>query len=147
MERILALDAATTTGFAHTDGAGGTFTLPKAKKGEPIGKRMAHFYDWLRMMLADHETDVIVYEQAHHRGGAPTRMGVGLVTIIEVAAYQHECQVKSCHTATLKKHATGNGRAEKYQMRQAAERENPTIEIVDDNHCDALWLLHWAQSN
>ena len=74
-------------------------------------------------------------------------MGVGLVTVIEMAAYVSECRVMSCHTGTLKLYATGNGKAEKHEMQAAAEALNPTIEILDDNHCDALWLLHWAQGN
>jgi Holliday junction resolvasome RuvABC endonuclease subunit len=147
MENILALDAASKTGWSHTLNPGGVFELPKPTKGESVGRRMVFFWDWLTSLLSEYQTDVIVYEQAHHRGGAATRIGVGLVTVIEMAAYTHECRVLSCHTSTLKKHATGCGRAEKYQMRAAAEAMNPTIEIVDDNHTDALWLLDWAQSN
>jgi len=147
MENILALDAASKTGWSHTLNPGGVFELPKPTKGESVGRRMVFFWDWLTSLLSEYQTDVIVYEQAHHRGGAATRIGVGLVTVIEMAAYTHECRVLSCHTATLKKYATGSGRAEKYQMRAAAEAMNPTIEIVDDNHTDALWLLDWAQSN
>lgn len=143
MERILALDAATTTGFAHTDGAGGTFTLPKSERAD----KFAAFAGMLNQILDEHPADAIVYEQGHHRGGPATRLLIGLTAIIELIAAQRDCRLLSCHTATLKKHATGSGRAQKFEMRAAAEKMNPTIELIDDNHVDALFLLHWAQSN
>lgn len=142
MKNILALDAATKTGFAHTDGTSGVHELPKSERC----CKFAAFSFWLNCLLDEHPADTIVYEQAHHQGGPATRFLVGLAAIIELIAAQRDMEVQTVHTGTLKKHATGKGNAKKFEMRAAAEALGPTVEIVDDNHCDALWLLHWAQT-
>lgn len=139
----LAIDPALTTGWAHTNATGGVYRVPDGHQG----KRLAYFADWLDMLLRELPTSRVVYEKQHHRGGASTRLALGWVAEIERLAYAHECDCESVHTGTLKKHATGSGKAKKFEMMEAAMRENPTIEIIDDNHCDALWLLHWAHAN
>lgn len=140
MINVLALDAATKTGYAHSDGTSGTY--------EAMGKerrcKFAEFAFWLNCFLDDHPADCIVHEQSHHRGGPATRLLLGLTSIIELIAAQRDMPVYAVHTATLKKHATGSGRAQKFEMRRAAEAMHPTIELIDDNHVDALFLLHWA---
>lgn len=140
MINALALDAATKTGYAHSDGTSGVYEA----MGNDRMCKFAEFSYWLNCFLDDHPTDTIVHEQSHHRGGPATRLLLGLTSIIELIAAQRCLPVYAVHTATLKKHATGSGRAQKFQMRAAAEAMHPTIEIEDDNHCDALWLLHWA---
>lgn len=143
--RILALDLATKTGFAHTDGTSGVYTLPAKRDDEHNGFRFYSFATWLADSLDAHKVDAIVYELAHHRGGDATRLAVGLVTIVQlVAAYSGIRRVRGYHTATLKKHATGDGRAKKPAMAAAAKERHPTIELIDDNHVDALWLLDLA---
>lgn len=141
-QTTLALDPALTTGWAHTLHSGGIVTMPDGS----TGKRLAYFADWLDMTLNKLTTDRIVYERAHHRGGASTRLALGWQSEIERLGYCHECEVISVHTGTLKKHATGNGHAKKFEMLAAAEAMHPTIEIVDHNHVDALFLLHWANA-
>lgn len=142
--KILALDMASKTGWAHSDGASGVadFTAHKL-----LEDKLLAFYGWLDKLLLDHPTHLIVYEQAHFRGGAPTRHGVGFETALRMLARSYRISVDFCHTATLKKHATGRGNATKDEMMVAAVAEHPTIRLQDDNHVDALWLLHWAQCN
>lgn len=140
MRSILALDAATKTGFAHSDGTSGTYEA----MGKERSCKFAEFSFWLNCFLDEHHADVIVYEQAHHQGGPATRLLVGLAAIIELIAVQRDIKVRTVHTGTLKKHATGFGNAKKFEVLEAAAAMHPTIEILDDNHCDALWLLHWA---
>jgi len=41
----------------------------------------------------------------------------------------------------IKKHATGSGSASKDDMIAAATKNHPDVEIIDDNHADALCLL------
>ena len=142
---ILALDLATKTGWAHSDGTSGVKCYDWA--GVPNDQRWHQHFDWLSEVLADKEADAIVYEQAHHRGGAATRIAVGLVTVTELFANCLRLQVKPYHTATIKKHATGKGNAKKHEMYAAAKQRNPDREFIDDNEIDALFLLDLALSD
>jgi Holliday junction resolvasome RuvABC endonuclease subunit len=92
--------------------------------------------------LLDGKIDVICYEQAHHRGGAATACCVGLVTEVQAFAAEHNIEIMPVHSATLKKFATGSGRANKDQMIEAAKARgwNPQ----DDNEADACLILEYG---
>lgn len=139
----LALDLATRTGWAHTGGHSGVADFSSANG---LRHRLGAFWGWLDAFVDANQTDQIVFESAHHRGGAATRSGIGMQTVAILAGYRHDIPVRCVHTATLKKHATGSGRATKDEMLAAAIRQNPSVLFEDDNHVDAVWLLHLAHS-
>jgi Holliday junction resolvasome RuvABC endonuclease subunit len=88
---------------------------------------------------------LIAYEQAHHRGGAATEVGVGLSTRVqEVAALLDIPHYVAVHTATLKKWATGKGTASKDEMKAAARRLWG-VEPSTFDEADALCLLAYAR--
>ena len=146
---ILALDIATKTGYACRYDSP---TLANriisgvqvfdVKRGESPGVRFFRCRAWLNEMNDLVKPDIISYEQAHHRGGAATACGVGLVTVVLEFAALHKIEVISVHSATLKKWATGNGRASKDQMVEAAIRKGHQPQ--DDNEADALLLLYYT---
>lgn len=153
---ILALDLATKTGWALQDRTGAIasgmqeFAL---KRGESKGMRFLRFRKWLREMLALGEIGkefsedmpgVIVFEQAHHRGGFSTELCVGLVTDTLAEAARSGIEHMPVHTGSLKKWATGKGNSGKSVMIARAAELFPDIEIVDDNHADALLLLSYG---
>lgn len=142
---ILALDLATKTGWAHSSGPSGVqdFAL---KRGDSPGMRWLRLRAWLGELLDLSVTDLIVYEQAHHRGGAPTHVAHALIGHVEAIAAERNIDVTSYHTATIKKHATGKGNSPKPMMVAAAREKWPDVQIVDDNHADALWLLDLVQT-
>ena len=78
----------------------------------------------------------------HHRGGAATACCVGLVTEIQAFAAEHNIEIMPVHTASLKKFATGSGRANKLEMIEAAKARG--WDPVDDNEADACSLLDYA---
>ncbi len=142
---ILSIDAATKTGWStniHGRRAG-VIEFP-IKRGESPGMRFLRCRAWLNEMwrLLDQQIELIVYEQAHHRGGAATAVCVGLITEVQAFAAEHDIELMPVHTATLKKFATGSGRASKQDMIKAAEKRgwNPQ----DDNEADACLLLEYA---
>lgn len=144
---ILALDLATVTGWAsNVDGLrSGTQTFD-LRRGESPGMRFLRLRSWLREihgLLGD--LDVIVFEQAHQRGGHATAVAYGLQAEVLSFAAEHGIETSPVHTATLKKAATGNGRASKVDMLEAARARgwSPT----DDNEADALHLLAYAEAN
>lgn len=136
--RLLALDLANKTGWAHSNGASGTQAFTP-RRGDSPGMRWIEFRAWLCRLLDAAPADVIVYEQAHHRGGAATHVAHSLISCVETVAAERGIEVTSRHTATIKMHALGSGRGGKPEMVAAAlERGwNPQ----DDNEADALWLL------
>jgi Holliday junction resolvasome RuvABC endonuclease subunit len=142
---IFALDLATKTGWS-TNIHGrrcGVIEFP-IKRGERPGMRFLRCRAWLNEMwrLLDQQIEIIVYEQAHHRGGAATACCVGLVTEVQAFAAEHDIELMPVHTATLKKFSTGSGRASKQDMVKTAKERgwNPQ----DDNEADACLLLEYA---
>jgi len=86
--KILAIDPGTMLGWA-TDSSGrlefGTHDF-SLRRGESPGMRFHRFNRWLfEMVLREGQApavDLIIYEQAHHRGGAATDVLVGMTTRI-----------------------------------------------------------------
>ena len=87
---------------------------------------------------------LIVFEQAHHRGGHATELCVGLMTDVLAESARSGLEHMSVHTGALKKWATGKGNSGKPIMIARAEELYPNIEIIDDNHADALLLLAYG---
>jgi len=148
--RILALDMATVSGWAYAENGkligSGTVTFD-VRRGESPGMRFLRFRQWLcetwLPVLSRQPLDLVVYEQAHHRGGPATACGVGLTTTLLTWCAEHGVEHMPCHTATLKKHAADTGHASKEQMIDAALRRWGVIPF-DDNEADALCLASWA---
>lgn len=147
--RILALDCATLTGWAtgvserpcsFVEHGVQLFDL---RRGESPGLRFMRFRSWLYEVGDLFRPDLVVYELAHHRGGAATELAVGMTTRVQEFAADRRVEHASVHTATLKKHATGRGNAEKPAM-IAAARARFGVEPMDDNDADALLLLGYA---
>ncbi len=141
--KVLSLDLATRTGWAANDGKRCGLMTFDLKRGESPGMRFLRCRAWLKEMYALFGgLDLIVYEQAHHRGGAATVCCVGLVTEVQAFAANHNIELMPVHTATLKKFATGKGNAGKSEMIKAAE--NRGWKVSDDNEADAVLLLEYA---
>lgn len=153
---VLALDLATKTGWALRDRSGNLesgvqeFEL---KRGESAGMRFLRFRKWMKDMIAlgelgtkysQNEPGLILFEQAHHRGGAATQLCVGLVTNVLADAAQHGVEHMSVHSATLKKFATGSGKSSKEEMITKAKEFYPNVILLDDNHADALLMLKYG---
>jgi crossover junction endodeoxyribonuclease RuvC len=145
--KILALDLGTHAGWAllesgHVESG---VQISDVKRGESPGMRYLRFNRWLEEMAGgDPRPGVIVFEQAHHRGGAATEVAAGFSTRVLEFCARHGIEHASVHTATLKKFATGKGNADKEAMVQAArQRFKPAL--ADDNEADALWILEYAR--
>lgn len=154
----LALDLATKTGWAMRDRSGQVISGVQEfdlKRGESNGMRFLRFRKWLNEMfklgqfgkeISAELPGLVVYEQAHHRGGFATELALGLVTHTQSEAARYGLEYMPVHTASLKKWATGSGRAGKPEMIAKAEELAGDTKIIDDNHADALLLLHFGLS-
>lgn len=139
---IFAFDLATETGFAvrtsnYVDS--GTWNL-SPKRGDSPGMRFVYLRARLNELLAAYgKPQFVIYEQAHHRGGAATQVGVGLSTHLQGWCAEQGIEYTAIHTGTLKKRTTGNGAASKEEMMQAASRLVNRM-IANDNEGDAICL-------
>ena len=143
---ILALDCGTKTGYAtnllNGEGSGVVDFKPKAR--ESGGMRFLRFASWLSEMFDLVKPGLVVYEMPHNRGGSATEVLNGMVAIVQKECASRGIEYTTVHSATLKKFATGSGRAGKEDMiHKATEVFNKRI--LDDNEADALWLLEYAK--
>jgi Holliday junction resolvasome RuvABC endonuclease subunit len=148
---ILALDCGTKTGWAtlrdgHIESGVQVYDL---KRGESAGMRWLRFDAWLEEIYYLVNPRLIVFEQAHHRGGAATAVGVGFTTKIHEFAARHTIETLPVHSLSLKKWATGSGRASKgdmiIQVNRLLRAATGITDITDDNEADAFLLLLYGK--
>ena len=143
---ILAIDSAIHTGWAVGNGKHreSGFVEFAAKRGEDPGMRFVRFRLGVREMIEVYDIDLVIYEQAHYRGGAATELCVGFVTRIIEEAARAGIHYTSVHSGELKKWATNNGRAGKEDMIRRA-KELYGFPPKNDDHADALLALAWGR--
>lgn len=164
-ELILALDIATTSGFAYgppstprtalevyghgdpDEPDSGSFRA--GRKGCAEGEVFSTFRVWITDLIKKTEPALFVFEAPIISGGkvniATVRRLTGLSVIAEMVAHELGVpEIKEVPLATIKKHATGNGRADKAMMMEAARNMGWTF--TDDNEADALWLHSYAST-
>ena len=145
--KILALDTATKTGWCLYDKKiieSGTQNFTK-RRGESNGLMFLRFRNWLTEMVTSHKPEMLVYEQAHHRGGAATEICVNLTGRVQEIGDEYNLHVANVRTTTLKLFATGKGNAGKTAMIAVAKNilgRDP----IDDNEADAICLALWADN-
>ena len=149
--RILALDMATTTGYAIlasdvlTSGSQcfAKQAATKTRAAAHVGASHAMFDNWLTEMLHGPRYDEIVYEMAgFFKSAAAVQVCVGFRGILLAHAAKHNIPLYSYSPSAVKKFWTGKGTAKKPEMIARTKREYPNLDITDDNECDAIALLN-----
>lgn len=109
---------------------------------------MGHRFNYeLRELLQQCPTDKIVCELPPNRLlGAARMILLGLHWQARAIAFEHVIPFVNVPVPTLKKWATGDGRAGKEDMVEAARKMSGT-EPVDDNHADAILICKWGEAN
>jgi hypothetical protein len=170
MTPVLALDLATSTGWALR-ARDGTVTSGvqrfELKRGESPGMRFLRFRRWLAEVIALGElgpagvgvpAGVIAYETPLTTAkGFASGIGKELAAIALVEAAARGIETTNVAPSSLKKHATGSGRASKDDMvRAAAKRwlayEDANVDahvaaggkVLGEDEADALCVLAWA---
>ena len=153
--KILALDCGLSTGFAVYFGdmkgriESGVQTF-KAQRGESPGIRFLYFRTWLERIINRVEPDLVVYEMSIRRGGAATELQIGMTTRVQEMCSVLKTEYIKVHLSTVKKFATGSGRASKQDMIKAAnelfksQKRIQDREITSDDEADAIMILAWA---
>jgi Holliday junction resolvasome RuvABC endonuclease subunit len=142
---VIALDLGTHCGWAIADCGiiESGVQMFDLKRGESPGMRFVRFNKWLSDLVYDLNADIVVYEMAHHRGGYATELLVGLATRVQEICANRNIPYNSVHSSTMKKRATGSGKASKEDMIKSAS-EFIKKPVVDDNEADAICLLKIA---
>ena len=144
---ILALDPATTTGWAHSSGVSGVWDL-SVRRDESRGMRLIRLNKKLSEIHESVGIDLLAFEAARNAG--PKMQGALVVQaelqgIIKLYCENNEIDYIGLSPAEIKKHATGKGNANKEAMVKAAHNKFTDIDICDDNHADALHILDFIQ--
>jgi Holliday junction resolvasome RuvABC endonuclease subunit len=149
--RVLAIDAATVTGWAtncdRPDSGVAEFAV---KRGSSPGMRYLLFRNWLTILVRRHTPEVIVYEQmGHFKSGQAAEVCMGLMTRVQEVAYAEGVECCAVSPCTLKKWATGKGTADKDRM--LAEAETRAVSYgwrhpQDHNEGDAMLLCLYAEA-
>lgn len=136
-EQILAIDVGTQTGFSMLEG-GRLTAWTTVLEGVDGSHKLLAFWNYLKW----YRPDLVVYERPFAQGAAKRQLD-SYVTAIELWAMTNDISWIGVAPSTLKKSATGNGRAHKYEVIAAMRERFPATEILDDNQADAVALIDY----
>ena len=110
-----------------------------------MGDRMMSFHEQLVRLIDYEEVNAVAYEDvsfAVGQGGKIIGYQTGIVLAVCAA---REILCGNVAVSTLKKHATGHGRAKKPDMIVAARKLG--ADPQDDNEADAILVAEWMAQN
>lgn len=148
MSRILAIDPGTACGWAvrHSEQTydSGVWDL-KPRRHEGGGMRWVRLRAYLREVLDRFPPDIVAYELVRrHLGTDAAQLYGGCVAVVAAECEERRIPFTAIPVATVKKHATGKGNADKAAMIAAAAKRWPRPEPYDDNEADARWIAETA---
>lgn len=147
---FLGLDLATKTGFSVLSSTGEHITSGvwkfSPKKGEDERHCLLRFQDQLSQIVKDYpQISTIFFEKVDFCVTMLAyRKHCMLAAVVGLFSLQCNKPLIPVAVGTLKKYATGNGRAAKGDMLKAAKEAYPAVEFEDDNHADAMLIAHWG---
>ena len=143
---ILALDLASSTGFAYSDDVGGIVRSGSVVfKGTP-GEKFNSLYEWLESEVLTNRPTLISYEKPHFRGMSATTLCVGLSAIVQMIATKYNIKTIGVASRTVKAFATGDRDADKADMTAAAiSVTGKDLDVKADNdQADAIHIARWT---
>lgn len=147
---IIAIDPATRTGWAVGDygpGAAGLRATGVVDLGVGVhpGDRFVLLSNRVKELLADApHTRVLAWEGAFHRGGPATRYHHGYVAILLWVAACRGLMTIEAKPSEVKKHATGDGHADKAAMMRFAEAHHHR-KFATSDEADAAMIYSFAR--
>lgn len=154
IQRVIALDLATTTGYALA--AGGVFVHSasisfardkgtKTRPAEHIGQPMLNFQRWLRQRIQEDKPTAFAFEDVFRWSSSDAaKVFCGLRGILMLNAAYYDLPVFGYAPGHVKKYWTGNGNADKALMVAQTITRLPELATkdMDDNEADAVAILH-----
>ena len=121
--------------------ASGTWDL-KPKRHEGGGMRYLHLRRFLEEILNTYTISAIGYEEVRrHLGTDAAHIYGGIVSHIATFGEENSIPYTAIPVGTIKKMATGKGRASKEDMISAANIFF-NVQCEDDNEADAIWIAN-----
>lgn len=146
-ETILALDLGTKLGWAlrNENGiVGGTVKFVPGRY-EGGGMRYLRFQRWLADVARDGLQEIVFEEVRRHAATDAAHVYGGLLGVLTAWCESRNIPYRGIPVGTIKKFWAGKGNASKEEMCwEAVHRGFPP---EDDNHADALALLHFAMKD
>jgi Holliday junction resolvasome RuvABC endonuclease subunit len=143
--KIIAFDLGATFAWAHnSDKASGVDYFHTTLEGIRE-HRLAAFRLLLTDLFQRKKFDVVIYERPFARGQHATRSLWGMAGVLEECSTCWNMAVLDMPPSTIKKFATGSGKASKQDMIAAARRFGYTGD--NEHEADAICLLKYAEAN
>ena len=119
----------------------------KTKEDEHIGVQFSRFEIWFWRKLEALDPDIVFYEEpAGGIGGNTALKCIGWKVLMMACCARKGIPMLGVHSGTLKKYATGSGKAEKEDMIHAVNAKFKDLDIKDDNTADAVHILCYGMS-
>lgn len=153
MNSALAIDLGMTTGFALShDGRRvtehGVWKLATTKKnsaGSKLSQFIAHVEEVYETFPADRRPIVVWYRPLYMPGRHQITIAQSkMAGALELWCHQRNLRHEEVWDSTVKKFATGSGKAKKDVVAAVVQRKLPKEKFVDDNDSDATALLLYA---
>ncbi len=142
--KLLAIDLGLKLGYAYRNSSdelkSGICLLGENKKASRE-VRWVVLYRFLEELHKVEEFEAVVYEQPGILFGFAKKILPGIQAIIELWAAQRGILIQTGSPSTVKKFATGDGKADKMMMQLSARLRWPGREYVGHDEIDALFLL------
>jgi len=125
-KNVFALDLGSNIGWSLVDGKGRYETGGEISLiGDNRAQKLQHFMSWLDMFLTDNKERIyfVIFERPFTRGLPATRMLWGYAGIVEALVTEHGLPVVDELPTTVKKFATGSGKASKETMIETASEK------------------------
>ncbi len=115
------------------------------------GEAWARMYEFLNRTIEYVDPVTIAYEEIRQKQfPAAARIYGGMVAMLEMTATHHGVDLVPCNCASIKKHAVGNGNAQKELLTEAAKEKWPEWEPLsvkmEGDEADARWVLDYYMS-
>lgn len=145
--KILAIDFGNKMGFSGLNQnkiVSGTINHKNTK--DLAGHQYLHFRYWLNSFIGNFLPDVIYYEDVRrHLGTDAAHVYGGYLATLQAFCCEKNIKLVPVAVGTIKKHWTGKGNANKYEMIQEARKRG--FQPIDDNEADALAILDYAKTH
>lgn len=145
---ILALDLGNRTGWAAGDHRGRVLasgSLNLARRGTTHAQRFIRLREFIACARIRYYVRQLVYEEVNFQQYSTQAAKLyGGYRGVVLGCEGSGLTVRGVTVQDIKREATGKGAARKEIMMRTAALAWPYVDIEDDNHADALWLLAYA---
>ncbi len=147
--RILGIDPGARLGFVlgREDGSidlSGVHDLTPGRGSSP-GVRYLKLRAFLQQLWRGYgDIGLVMYEQAHYRGGAAAEQLAGYTATLQAWCAEHKIEFEAVHSARLKKAVTGKGNADKAILQRIAAKAGFSPQTGLDDETDAYWLYRYG---